>query len=410
MEQYLPAREQLVEWDSPAQLPNLFLVESVGEWGVDQGKLAIVQLARQLVRSRRASLILPAAGGADLRLAAAIGLPDDIVAGALAPLGHSVAGIVSRERRALLVNDERTFLGVLGTRAPQYRPMPFISVPVPLADGGCGALNVTGPIGRATFNDADLDGVQQLGRLAGASLHSPPTPEPPGQVEEATIRQQQQIDIQERERQRLARELHDEAGHVLTLAILRIDLERVKRSTAPAAREVLTDARDAIMEAATSLNDMAFRLRPRILEDLGLFPALRTLVAQAQVPDVLQIVLECDDDVPEMRGEVELVAFRIVQEALTNIRKHAAASSASIRLSFFDQALRVVVQDNGVGIDVPGRGEGPLTAAGGEGLRGMRERVEVLGGSLAIDARRQGGTRVAAILPLRSRGYADERA
>lgn len=288
--------------------------------------------------------------------------------------------------------------------------MPFISVPVPLQGGEYGVLNVAAPIGRTMFQATELSGLQTLAALIGSTLPAFAESDRVEQLEGVIAQLQLQlIRVQEAERQRLARELHDEAGHALTIALSRVDLERVKATTSPPTREALTHARDAIMSAATALNDMAFRLRPRILEDLGLLPALRTLVAQAQVPDSLRIVFETDGDVPQREsGAVELAVFRIVQEALTNTRKHAEANTVSLHLSFHAHTLRIVVQDDGTGIDKHEGREALSNGLAGQGLRGMRERVEANGGTFMIGAGGAGGTRVAVNLPLRPRGGADD--
>ena len=402
------AAEQVVDRGYLSVVPDGASSEQHIEWGVSLDLLNSVRLARQLVRSDRASLLLPDDDGTELRLVAAIGLPAHVIHDASIPSDDSIASIVAQQRQPLLVNDEIAFLGAVGPEAPRYREMPFISVPVPLGDARNGVLNVAAPVDRAAFQTSDLHGLQSLAALIGSTLPTFTARERLGQLEDVIGQLQRRlIQVQETERQRLARELHDEAGHALTIALLRVDLERVKSTTSPATRESLTQARDAIMGAATALNDMAFRLRPRILEDLGLLPALRTLVAQAQVPGTLRITLEGDGETPKINGNVELAVFRVVQETLTNIRKHAAARTASVRLTTVARSLILVVEDDGIGIDKRQGHEALITGLAGQGLRGMRERVEVLGGIFAIGARREGGTRVVVTLPLHPRDADD---
>lgn len=401
MHQFTDGFEQPRDWGATALLdpaPD----GARSEWSTDPAFLEGVRLACQLARSARASLMLPDADGARLRLVAAIGLPHTVEAGASARLGDSVAGVVAQERRPVLVNDERDLAASVGPVPIRFRGVPFMSVPVPLGGSGYGVLNVSAPLGRAAFQPADLEGLHRLAVLIGATLPALSARERLGQLEDVIAQLQRQlIQVQERERQRLARDLHDEAGHALTIALLRVDLERVKPTTPPGTREALALTRDAIMGAANALNDMAFRLRPRILEDLGLLPALRTLVAQAQVPGVLHVTFECAGDAPPLPGDTELVAFRVVQECLTNTRKHAGAANAWVSLTFLPRTLLLVVQDDGIGID-EGEGQRSLGAGdAGQGLRGMRERVVTLGGTFAIGSRREGGTRVVATLPLR---------
>jgi signal transduction histidine kinase len=381
----LAAREQPIEWDQPPRSANPLLVEHPTSWDFAPSPLDSVRLACQVARSDAAVLLLPVGDGSGLRLAAAVGLPGDIAQHA------------------------RHFLGVPGQWAARYPEPRFAGAGVPLAEGIGGELLVAGPVGRADFGDADRDALRHLAGLIGAALSARADL---AQREDALVQMRQRlIEAQERERQRLARELHDEAGHALTIALLRIDLERVKPTTAPDTRAALTQARDSLMEAATALNDMAFRMRPRILEDLGLLPALRTLAQQVQVPVVLWVTLEREGEPTSLSSETELVAFRVVQEALTNARKHAGASAASVCIRFLPRNLVVAVQDDGIGIDQQeDHREGRDLPGGellGQGVRGMRERVEALGGTFVIGPRPEGGTQVVATLPAFPRGTGD---
>jgi signal transduction histidine kinase len=247
-----------------------------------------------------------------------------------------------------------------------------------------------------------------LAALAGREI-APTSGEARVQELERTIAElhKELIWVQEAERARLARELHDEASHALTLAVFRLDLERVKPGTPRAAKEALAQARDALLGCAGSLHDIAFRLCPRILEYLGLVPALRTLIAQVQDVGGLSVTLEVAGTERALGKEVELTAFRAVQEALTNTRKHAGATAVSVRLAYRSSGLTIAVEDDGVGVDV---GEALASGHAGLGLAGMRERVAALGGELALARRATGGARLAVALPLRLQEGAQARA
>lgn len=361
----------------------------------------VSDLASRLTGSSRSSLMLPDADSADLAIVAGSGFSLAVTDGVRVRLGEPVAGMVAQTKRPLLVNGEHDFIGGTRGRAGRYRSNAFMSVPVALDDGRCGVINVADPIGRETYETDDLESLQGLAQLVGQDL-ALSAQRQRMEAAQATIAklQRELIWVQEAERTRLARELHDEAGHALTLAIFRLDLERVKSETPPEARDALSAAREAMLGCVATLNEMAFQLRPRILEDLGLVAALRTLVGQAQAPGSLRLDLRVMGQERALGKGLELVAFRVVQEALTNIHKHARASRGWVHVSFHRHMLHIVVQDNG-------RGLGPLAdlpmTSSSQGLRGMRERLESYDGTLAIRARSRGGTLLDVRLPLAAR-------
>jgi signal transduction histidine kinase len=357
------------------------------------------ELAARLVRGARASLMVPSPTSSELRVVAASGVPLGTIASARVRLGEPVAGVVAQTRRPLLVNGGNVFAELVGQRLPQYNSTSFICVPVPLDEGGYGVLNVADPIGRERFQNDDLEAVEALARLIGHELVTERLRTRVARAEENVADLHRElIWVQESERNRLARDLHDEAGHALTLALFQIDLQRVRATLPPDVKESLTQARDVILNCATALNDMAFRLRPRILDDLGLVPALRTLVAQGS--EGLRVEMQISGEERPLGNEVELVAFRVVQEALTNVRKHARAGRAWVQLGFDPAALHILVQDNGIGIE---RREAMAGEHTSQGLRGMQERVGALGGTLAVGPRPVRGTCLEVRLPLRSR-------
>jgi two-component system, NarL family, sensor histidine kinase UhpB len=182
---------------------------------------------------------------------------------------------------------------------------------------------------------------------------------------------------QEHERRRVARELHDEVGQVLTGVMLELEQAR------------LPAARDAVRHALEEVRRIARELRPEVLDDLGLQSALRSLCASAS-PLRVERRLELGD--ATLSPEVELVVYRIAQESLTNVLRHAGASEVLVALETVDGGLRLVVRDDGRGL--------PARAEGGEGIAGMRERAMHIGGRLIVSARREGGTEVRLDVPL----------
>jgi signal transduction histidine kinase len=184
---------------------------------------------------------------------------------------------------------------------------------------------------------------------------------------------------QEDERRRIARELHDEAGQILTAVKIELDLDGRK------------EASDMVGRALDQVRNLSNLLRPTVLDDLGLSPALRRLVEDFGRRTQVETALEGDDGLPPLDPEVQVAIYRVVQEALTNIARHARATRAWVRLAVAGHDVRVTIEDDGQGI----RGE-PIPHLG---LLGMRERVTELGGSLSVEGRPGAGVRIAAVLP-----------
>ncbi|HTR96302.1 MAG TPA: ATP-binding protein [Candidatus Acidoferrales bacterium] len=185
---------------------------------------------------------------------------------------------------------------------------------------------------------------------------------------------------QEEERRRIARELHDDAGQALTAAKIALDL---------AGRE---DESALVGHALEQVRDLSELLRPRALDDLGLASALRAMAGDFARRTRIEVVLEAADDGP-WPPEAALVVYRVVQEALTNVARHSGATRASVRVGRDAACARVVIEDDGHGMDPSMRPH--------LGLLGMRERVTLAGGELRLEPSGAGGLRVEAELPLK---------
>jgi signal transduction histidine kinase len=185
---------------------------------------------------------------------------------------------------------------------------------------------------------------------------------------------------QEEERRRIARELHDEAGQALTAAKIQLDLEGRSEASALVAR------------ALEQVRDLSELLRPRALDDLGLSSALRALVADFGRHTRIDVGLETSDEEP-WPPDVALVVYRVAQEALTNVARHAGARHAWVRLRRESERAVLVIEDDGRGMDGSPRPH--------LGLLGMRERVTLAGGRLSLGTADAGGLRVEAELPLK---------
>lgn len=203
-------------------------------------------------------------------------------------------------------------------------------------------------------------------------------------------------DALEHEKRRIARELHDELGQSLTL--MRMDVAWCKEhagalDAAVAARLVRME--ELLKSTVAATRRIASDLRPLMLDDLGLAPALEWLVQSTAQRTGIDLVLHMGERVPHLPPALSTAVFRIVQEALTNISKHAQARSAQISVACDERHLHVRVHDDGVGFDV----EGPRKPAS-FGLLGLRERASLAQGSVRIDSTPGSGTTIDIALPL----------
>jgi PAS domain S-box-containing protein len=194
------------------------------------------------------------------------------------------------------------------------------------------------------------------------------------------------VEAGDAERQRLERNLHDGAQQRLVALSLTLRLSEAKVAAGdPQAPEVLRRANTELAEALTELRELARGIHPSILTARGLTPALETLAGRSSIPVELRVTL---DDRPP--GPVEAAAYYIVAEALTNASKHADASRVLVRVSRADASVLVEVADDGVG---------GADQRGGTGVRGLRDRVEALGGTLELDSPAGVGTTLTARIP-----------
>ena len=200
------------------------------------------------------------------------------------------------------------------------------------------------------------------------------------------------VDGQELERKRLARELHDETGQALTSILLGLKALEQAIETKEG-HERVAAVRELVVSTLQSVRRLAVELRPAALDDFGLAPALQRLVDIHRQHTSLNVDLEVTIGDGRLPADVETTMYRIVQESLTNIAKHARATSVSILVTRKQNAAVAVIEDDGEGFDA----DGPPS---GLGLGGMRERVSLVGGRLRIETGPGKGTTIAAEIPL----------
>jgi two-component system sensor histidine kinase UhpB len=195
--------------------------------------------------------------------------------------------------------------------------------------------------------------------------------------------------LQEAERHRIARELHDEVGQTLTGVMLQV--EGLAGVIPDDLRAQLDELRETARHGTEEVRRIARRLRPDTLEDLGLQSALAALATA--VGDQARIVVRRHlEPTPGLAAEHELVVYRVAQEALTNVARHAAAGTVELVLAHSDRHTVLTVADDG-------RGLGPGSLPSAHGIRGMRERATLIGAGLTICPRAGGGTQVQLVVP-----------
>lgn len=193
---------------------------------------------------------------------------------------------------------------------------------------------------------------------------------------------------QENERQRIARELHDEIGQTLTVALLRLK-RAVDRAPGPIADE-LADAQEIVRSSLDEVREIARRLRPDVLEDLGLHSALNALCTDFGQASGIAVVKHIAPQSHRLQPDVELVCYRIAQESLTNVARHSGARKVwlDMHTSATDLTLRIADDGSG-GVDCEGAG-----------INGMRERALLVNAELSITSPQDGGTEVRLVIPL----------
>lgn len=202
---------------------------------------------------------------------------------------------------------------------------------------------------------------------------------------------------QEDERRRLARDLHDETTQDL-LAIRRaLELEQA-RSDQPEVQQAMQRIEQMLEHTIQGVREISRDLRPLMLEDLGLVPALRALLESRSAEAGLEVQLRVEGETTSLRADTELALYRITQEALTNAGKHADASTVQVELAFDPEVLRLTIEDDGAGFQQPSS-LAHLAQAGSFGLMGIQERVWAIGGQLSLNSSPGRGTRIEVSVP-----------
>jgi signal transduction histidine kinase len=235
------------------------------------------------------------------------------------------------------------------------------------------------------FSTADRRLIEQIARQSGVVMYSLQL------TEELQSARERLVTAREEERRRLRRDLHDGLGPQLASQTLTLDAVSKLLTTDPAAAaDLLRALKRQSQDAIGDIRRLVYDLRPPALDDLGLVAALREQTARYQHTGI-RFTLSAPEPLPALSAAVEVAAYRIAQEALTNVARHSHAQTCQIALAM-NSALHLTVVDDGCGLSADCRS--------GVGLHSMRERAEELGGACLVEQASQGGTRVYARLPL----------
>jgi signal transduction histidine kinase len=376
--------ESATRWSAQLESLNEVMNVLVTEFDLTRLLQLIATRLRDLLGARAVTIALP--HGSSARVEAAAGDDGESYVGLqVAPRSKTMRVLERRrsERVDSMLDDpevDHESARRLGAHASLYVPL----VVRDAAMGVIAAHDRQGPDPRFTDDDVRIAEIF-AGRAAVAV-----------ELSQRVARDalQRVVTAQELERRRLARELHDETGQALTSILL--SLRTVEEAEdEQELRAAVGEVRELVRSTLQDVRQLAVELRPKVLDDFGLVAALERLTQsfgeQTGISVHFQQNWPTSDRLP---AEIETALYRIVQESLTNIVKHARATSVSVVLTRKDDSVSVVVEDDGVGFE-PHRAR-----EDGIGLVGMRERVALLGGRLAIESRPGAGTTFVAEVPL----------
>jgi signal transduction histidine kinase len=374
--------ESATRWSR--QLESLIDVSAALARETDVDRLLELVATRllELLEARLVTVALPS-GPNELRIVTAAGEGAAAFVGQTVPRHESKGGRVLDRRRServdSVLDDPEVHLALtrqMGARSGLWVPLLAQDRPI----GVISAHDKLGP-SDARFTDDDLRLAETFASRAAVAVDLSE------RVERDALRRV--VAAQELERQRLARELHDETGQALTSILL--GLKQLEGADA----ESLTALRELVVATLQDVRRLAVELRPKVLDDFGLVPALERLTTGFAEQTGIAVDLEASTLDERLPRELETAIYRIVQESLTNVVKHARAHRVSVLVTRNDGRIKAVIEDDGAGFDAS------ASRGGGIGLVGMRERIELLDGSLAVESSESSGTTVAVEVPLR---------
>ncbi len=377
--------EAVVHWVRQLEALNELTLGVLEERDVSRLLNLVANRVRELIHARRVLISVPAPSGG-LRVVAADGDGVANLLGYVVPSESKGARVLARgrsERIDSLLEDPE----VDQVSARKAGGLTALMIPLVFQQKGIGvisAFNKDGPDPR--FTDDDLRLAEAFSTRAALAVH----------LSERVARETLDaiLDAEEAERSRVARELHDETGSALSAVLL--GLTAIDRAaTLPEARQASAAVRETARTTLENVARLAFQLRPPALDEFGLGPALKDLGCALEERGGPKVEFKLDGvAVGRLPAKVETALFRITQEALTNVVKHADAKTVHIAFAREERSVILTVDDDG-------RGFSEAQVPGGQfGLVGMRERTTSVNGSLDIKSKPGGGTRLTVKIPL----------
>jgi signal transduction histidine kinase len=374
--------ESATRWSR--QLESLFEVSSAlaRETDLDRLLALVARHLQELLETRLVTVVLPG-GTEQLRVVAAAGEEAEELLGEAMSLHGSKAGRVLSRRRSERVDSMLDDPEVDLALSRRLSSRTGLWVPLLVQDRPIGVIAAYDKLSTpdARFTDDDVRLAETFASRAAVAV----------ELSERVARDalRRVVAAQELERQRLARELHDETGQALTSILL--GLKQLEGAGSP---ESVAALRELVVATLQDVRKLAVELRPKVLDDFGLVPALERLTQGFVEHTGIAVDLEASSLTGRLPREVETAIYRIVQESLTNVVKHARAERVSILLTRANGRIKAVIEDDGTGFD-PSAIDG-----GGIGLVGMRERIELLDGTLMVESSATSGTTVAVEVPV----------
>lgn len=356
----------------------------------------IVEAAVAVVQASAGSLLIWDALRNDLVFSVAKGGGGEALLGRRMPAYKGVAGwVLSNQSSATVHNvreDPRFFSAI--DESLGFHTSSLLAVPLLAKGEAIGVLEVLNKTSEQPFDSQDAE---LLTALAGQAAVAIKNARLYRQVQEERDRI---VALEEEVRKDLAREIHDGPAQMLSAITMHLSVieELVARDSAQAAKEVAL-VRGTASKALQQIRSMIFELRPVILQTQGLIAALRTYVKRLREVESMTIHAELQDWPERLPAKIEESSFAIVQEALTNVKKHAEAHNTWLQVIRQDDRLMINIRDDGKGFEAS-RLEVLEAQEGHLGLLNMRERAEMVGGELAIRSQLGWGTRLTLIIPL----------
>jgi signal transduction histidine kinase len=379
--------ESATRWSR--QLESLHdVVRSLAEeTDLDRLLTLVCRRLRELIGARLALIALPAVEG-ELRIAAADAVDESAgsLLGRRFKLLQSKSGRVLERRQSTRVDSVLDDPEVDQEEARRLGIRTGLYVPLVARGRAIGTVAVHDKLGRdSRFSDEDLRLAEIFAARAAVAVDLSE------RVARDTVRRV--IDAQELERRRLARELHDETGQALTSILLGLKSIRTAGSAEEAERAEAS-LRELVVQALQDVRSLAVELRPAALDDFGLVPALERLATTFAERSGIDAGVEASLGDERLPAGIETSLYRLVQEALTNVVKHAAATRVNIVLTRRDGGVSAVIEDDGLGFSPEEVRNDAL------GLVGMRERIALLDGTLSVESTPGKGTELVAYLPI----------